>query len=186
MRRKTTYAAFMLAAGIALPVGAQSGYHQSKPLDPANIDRSANACVDFYQFANGGWLKANPLPAAYSRWGSFEELGEGNQANLTKILQAAETNGNSRNAKLLGTYYSNCMDSAAAEKAGISPLKEDLEDIAKIDDKKDIVEEVADLQNKGVGLLFNFGSTQDVKNSTRVIGGASQGGLGLPDRDRKS
>jgi putative endopeptidase len=180
-----TYAAFMLAAGIALPLGAQSGYHQTKPLDPANIDRSANACVNFYQFANGGWLKSNALPAAYSRWGSFEELGQGNQANLTKILQAASTaTGNvPRNTKLLGTYYSNCMDSAAAEKAGISPLKEDLEDIAKIDDKKDIAEEVADLQNKGVGALFNFGSTQDVKNSSRVIGGVSQGGLGLPDRD---
>jgi putative endopeptidase len=180
-----TSAAFMLAVGIALPAGAQSGYHQTKPLDPANIDRTANACVDFYQFANGGWMKNNPLPAAYSRWGSFEELGEGNQANLTKILQAASTaTGNtSRNTKLLGTFYSNCMDSAAAEKAGITPIKEDLEDIDKIDDRKDVVEEVAELHDKGVSGVFNFGSTQDIKNSSRVIGGVSQGGLGLPDRD---
>ena len=106
MRRNTlTYAALMLAAGLALPLGAQNTYHQTKPIDPANVDKTANACVDFYQYANGGWLKANPLPAAYSRWGSFEELGEGNQANLTKILQSASTaTGNvPRNVKLLGT-----------------------------------------------------------------------------------
>lgn len=183
-RNPTTFAALVFALG-ATPIGAQVAFNQKKPVDPANIDRAANACVDFYQFANGGWLKNNPLPAAYSRWGSFEELGEGNQANMTKILQEASTATGEvpRNTKLLGTFYSNCMDSVGAEKAGISPLKEDLDDIARIDDRKDIVEEVAELQNKGVNALFGFGSTQDVKNSTRVIGGANQGGLGLPDRD---
>jgi putative endopeptidase len=185
MRRNTSFAAIVLALGAALPLGAQGTYQQKVPLDPANIDRSANACTDFYQFANGGWLKSNPLPAAYSRWGSFEELGEKNQANLTRILQSASTaTGNvSRNTKMLGTYYANCMDSAGAEKAGAAPLEEMLEDIAKIDDKKDIAEEVAELQSAGVRVLFGFGSTQDVKNSTSVIGGAFQGGLGLPDRD---
>ena len=174
-----------LALAAAVPAGAQNTYQQTRPLDPKNLDRTANACVDFYQFANGGWLKSNPLPAAYSRWGSFEELGETNQANLTKILQAASTaTGNQRrNVKMLGTFYSNCMDSAGAERAGAAPLKEVLDDIDDIDDRKDIVEEVAELQNRGVGVLFGFGSTQDAKNSTSVIGGAVQGGLGLPDRD---
>jgi putative endopeptidase len=185
MRRNYPFAALVLALGAALPLGAQGTYQQTVPLDPANIDRSANACTDFYQFANGGWLKSNPLPAAYSRWGSFEELGEKNQANLTKILEAASTaTGNvSRNTKMLGTYYSNCMDSAAADRAGVTPLKPMLDDIAKIDDKKDIAEQVAELQSAGVRVLFGFGATQDIKNSTSVIGGARQGGLGLPDRD---
>ena len=184
-RNPTTFAALVFALGAA-PLAAQGTYNQTTPIDPANIDRTANACVDFYQFANGGWLKNNPLPAAYSRWGSFEELGEKNQATLTKILEgaAASTDASKpRNYKMLGTFYANCMDSAAAEKAGASPLKETLEGIAKIDDRKDIVEEVAELQNKGIGVLFGFGSTQDAKNSTSVIGGAYQGGLSLPDRD---
>ena len=185
MRRTPQALAALVFVFGALPLGAQSGYRQSKPIDPANIDRTANACVDFYQFANGGWLKNNPLPAAYSRWGSFEELGEGNQANLTKILEAAaKADGNaSRNVRMIGTYYASCMDSAAAEKAGAAPLKDGLDDIDDIDDRKDIVEEVAELQNRGVPVLFGFGSTQDAKNSTSVIGGAFQGGLGLPDRD---
>ena len=112
MRRTSpTIAALSLVVAATLPLGAQNAYRQTKPIDPANIDRTANACVDFYQFANGGWLKNNPLPAAYSRWGSFEELGEGNQANLTKILEASTKAPASapRNTKLLGTYYANCM-----------------------------------------------------------------------------
>ena len=184
-RNPTTLAALVFALGAA-PLAAQGTYNQTTPIDPANIDRTANACVDFYQFANGGWLKNNPLPAAYSRWGAFEELGEKNQATLTKILEgaAASTDASKpRNYKMLGTFYANCMDSAAAEKAGASPLKETLEGIAKINDRKDIVEQVAELQNKGIGVLFGFGSTQDAKNSTSVIGGAYQGGLSLPDRD---
>ena len=90
MRRKSpALAALVFSIGTALPLGAQGAYQQKTPLDPANLDRTANACVDFYQFANGGWIKNNPLPAAYGRWGSFEELGEKNQATLTKILEAA-------------------------------------------------------------------------------------------------
>src|SRR5215211_3234650 len=113
MRRNSqALAGLVFAFGTALPLAAQSGFRQTKPIDPANIDRTANACVDFYQFANGGWLKSNPLPAAYSRWGSFEELGETNQANLTKILQeaAASPAGKVRTYEMLGTYYNNCIN----------------------------------------------------------------------------
>lgn len=186
MRGKSpALAALVFGFGIALPLGAQGSYQQKVPLDPQNIDRTANACVDFNQFANGGWIKNNPLPAAYARWGSFEELGEKNQAALTRILESAasSTAGKSKTYEMLGTFYSNCMDSAAAETAGAKPLEKDLKEIDDIDDKKDIVEEVAELQSKGVPVLFGFGSTQDAKNSTSVIGGAYQGGLGLPDRD---
>ena len=66
----------VLALALAIPAGAQGTYRQTVPLDPVNLDRTANACVDFYQFANGGWVKNNPIPAAYSRWGSFDELSE--------------------------------------------------------------------------------------------------------------
>ncbi|HTD82637.1 MAG TPA: M13 family metallopeptidase N-terminal domain-containing protein, partial [Gemmatimonadaceae bacterium] len=90
---------------------------QTKPLDPANLDRSVSACTDFYQFANGGWIKRNPIPAAYSRWGSFDQLQEGNQSNLLTILKAAAANGNTQaNADIrkLAVFYSSCMDSLGA------------------------------------------------------------------------
>src|ERR1019366_6084632 len=113
MRRITRSSAFLaVAAAIAAPAGAQGTYRQTTPLDPVNVDRSANACVDFYQFANGGWRKKNPLPAAYGRWGSFEELGEKNQEALTSILQVAAANTSTSapaHTRMLGTFYSNCM-----------------------------------------------------------------------------
>ena len=86
---------------------------QSTPLDPANLDRSVAACTDFYQFANGGWVKTHPVPPAYSVWGSFAELGENNQSNLLTILRNAAANGNaqaSADIRKLGVYYSSCMD----------------------------------------------------------------------------
>ncbi|MDO8502223.1 MAG: M13 family metallopeptidase [Gemmatimonadaceae bacterium] len=179
----------LFAAG----AGAQGTYRQTVPIDPANADRTANACVDFYQFANGGWLRNNPLPAAYSRWGSFDELGEQNQAALTSILQSAAASTDAKEAsayRMLGTYYSNCMDSAAAERQGAAPVQLRLNRIAAIEDRMALQREIATLQREiatprgeGVPVLFRFGSTQDAKNSASVIGRASQGGLGLPDRD---
>ena len=176
----------VLALALAIPAGAQGTYRQTVPLDPVNLDRTANACVDFYQFANGGWVKNNPIPAAYSRWGSFDELSENNQATLTKILERAAADADAKQAtasKMLGTYYQSCMDSSAAERLGAAPLKPRLARIAAINTRADLQREIARLHREGVPVLFGFGSTQDSKNSTSVIGGAFQGGLGLPDRD---
>jgi len=187
MRRNARpFALSALAVALAIPAGAQGTYHQTVPLDPVNLDRTANACVDFYQFANGGWVKNNPIPAAYSRWGSFDELSENNQATLTKILDRAAADANAKQAtesKMLGTFYKSCMDSAAAERAGAAPLKPRLARIDAIKTRADLQREIARLHLEGVPVLFGFGSTQDSKNSTSVIGGAFQGGLGLPDRD---
>ena len=183
--RRFTLSVVLLTLAAA-SAGAQPTYRQTVPLDPVNLDRSANACVDFYQFANGGWLRANPLPAAYARWGSFDELGEKNQAALTTILAGAADDNDAKQAssyRMLGTYYSNCMDSAAADRAGAAPLHPELNRINAISDRAQIQREVARLQLNGVQVLFGFGSAQDAKNSTSVIGGAFQGGLGLPDRD---
>src|SRR3954464_4725887 len=89
--------ALALSVALASPVAAQNAVPmQSTPLDPANLDRSVSACTDFYQFANGGWVKRNPIPAAFSRWGSFDQLQEGNQSNLLTILRAASANGNTQ------------------------------------------------------------------------------------------
>src|SRR5207248_6085478 len=89
--------ALALSFALASSAAAQNAVPiQSTPLDPANLDRSVSACTDFYQFANGGWVKRNPVPAAYSRWGSFDELQENNQSNLLTILRAAEANGNTQ------------------------------------------------------------------------------------------
>src|SRR5205085_6282926 len=121
-------------------------------------DRTANACVDFYQFANGGWIKSNPIPAAFSRWGSFDELTEQNQQNLTKILDkaaAAVKSGQAKgNTKMLGTYYASCMDSAAAEKAGAAPLKARLTKIDAVTTREGLQTAIAQMQVEGVSAAF--------------------------------
>jgi putative endopeptidase len=159
---------------------------QTKPLDPANLDRSVPACTDFYHFANGGWIKSHPIPAAFSRWGSFDELQENNQSNLLTILRAASANGNSQataDMRKLSVYYSSCMDSAAAERNGAQPIVPELTRISELTNRAQVESEIARLHSMGVSSLFGFGAEQDAKNSTAVIAGVSQGGLSLPDRD---
>jgi len=179
--------ALALTLGLAASAAAQNAVPiQSVPLDPANLDRSVSACTDFYQFANGGWVKNNPVPAAFSRWGSFDELAENNQGNLFTILRSAAASGNSQaNADLrkLGTFYSSCMDSVGAERAGAQPIKAELDRIDAIRNRTQLEAEIARLHFRGVPLLFGFNAQQDFKNSTSVIAGIGQGGLSLPDRD---
>ncbi|HZF72847.1 MAG TPA: M13 family metallopeptidase, partial [Gemmatimonadaceae bacterium] len=179
--------ALALTFALATSAAAQNAVPmQSTPLDPANLDRSVSACTDFYQFANGGWLKRNPIPAAYSRWGSFDQLQENNQSNLLTILRAAAATGNpqaSADIRKLGVFYTSCMDSAAAERVGFQPIRSELDRIDAIRSRRQLEAEIARLHYRGVPVLFGFGAQQDFKNSTSVIAAVNQGGLSLPDRD---
>ena len=153
--------------------------------DTANLDKTCKPCDDFYQFAMGGWMKNNPIPAAYSSWGTFTQLADKNQQNLRTVLEAAEKSNAQpgTNEQKIGDFYASCMDTAAIEAAGTKPLDPELARIALIKNQADLQTEVARLQRIGTGVLFRFGSSQDAKDSTQVIAIASQGGLGLPDRD---
>src|SRR5437660_8821367 len=89
--------AVALVCAVAASATAQNAVPmQSRPLEPANLDRSVPACTDFYQFANGGWVKSHPVPPAYSAWGSFAELSENNQSNLLTILRHAAATGDTQ------------------------------------------------------------------------------------------
>src|SRR6202048_3541828 len=130
IRMRSALGAVALTLGLATSVAAQSAVPiQSTPLDPANLDRSVAACTDFYQFANGGWVKTHPVPPAYSVWGSFAELSENNQSNVLTILRSSAASGNSRasaDLRKLAIYYTSCMDSTAAERAGAQPIAPEL------------------------------------------------------------
>src|SRR5579864_4038675 len=155
-------------------------------LNPADLDRSANACVNFFQFADGGWVAKHPIPAAYSSWGTFNYLLNRNQDVLHQILDEAAADRKTApgsNEQKIGDYYASCMNADAIEKAGIHPLDAELKRINSITTIQQLEAEVARLQGDGVGVLFRFGSAQDYKDSTEEIGAAFQGGLGLPDRD---
>src|SRR5947208_8019917 len=157
------------------------------PLDPKNIDTSVKPQDDFYLYANGGWLKQNPVPPEYSRWGSFEELTETNNDALHKIAEkAANMHVDAKTApevQKVGDFYASGMDEKIIDAERIRPLEEELKRIDAIKNRADLLKAVAHLHAIGVGAFFEFGSGQDEKDSTREIAQAAQGGLGLPDRD---
>jgi len=176
----------MRTALLTLGLFASAAFAQKAPgFDPSAIDRSANACVDFYQYACGAWTAANPIPADQSRWGRFDALQERNQAILRQILDKASVPSPNRNAidQKIGDFYTACMDEGAINAKGAAPLKPLLDRIAAIADKPAITEAMIELYRSGISPFFRFGPTPDAKNSQQMIGDLDQGGLGLPDRD---
>jgi putative endopeptidase len=155
-----------------------------KAFDLDALDRSVPPCGDFYQYACGGWLKTHPIPNDQSRWGRFNELAERNKAVLHGILEKAAAGSKSDPVdQRLGDFYSACMDEDAAEKKGAEPLKADLAAIDAVASTSDLPALLARFHSEGVDAAFEFGSDQDYKDSTKMIGEVDQGGLGLPDRD---
>jgi putative endopeptidase len=163
---------------VAANISAQSG-----GVETLAIDKSADPCQDFYQYACGNWMKTNSIPAQYSRWGRFNELQEHNQEILRSILEdSASHQERSPIDQKIGALYAACMDENAAEKAGYDPIKPGLESIRNLSDKKMLAQEVAQLQNQGVTAFFTFRSSPDPDNARTTVGNADQGGLGLPDK----
>src|SRR5512146_1252425 len=156
-------------------------------LDVDSMDKTADPCVDFYQYSCGGWMKNNPIPADQARWSVYGKLYEDNQQFLWGILDelSKKTAGRNANQQKIGDFFGACMDEAAVEKLGAAPLKPFLAEINGMKSKKDLPRVLADLHSKTQtsGLFFSFGSNQDFANSESVIAFASAGGLGLPDRD---
>jgi putative endopeptidase len=156
-----------------------------KLLDPANMDTTVRPGDNFFLYANGSWLKNNPIPATETRWGSFNELQENNFKALHELLEGAANMNAAAGSKeqKVGDYYRSGMDSATIEKAGIAPLREILDRIEAISDADGVLKEVATQHTTGLNQLFNFYVGPDDKNVSRQMVQFWQGGLGMPDRD---
>ncbi len=176
----------ILSILVSTLVLAQNAAWQTKPIDTQNMDFSVRPCDDFYQYANGNWLKHNPIPPAYSSWGSFTELAERNDDILHQILEDAANDHTAEPGSILrqmGDFFASGMDTTKIDSLGWRPIAEELGSIESLKDARGIGEALGHLHAIGAGGLFYFGSGQDLKNSTEVIGQLSQGGLGMPDRD---
>src|SRR6266542_3522981 len=137
--------------------------------DVANMDRSVSTCQSFFQYANGGWTKNNPVPAAYSSWGRFNELAEKNRDVVHQILEDAAKNttaAGGSNEQKIGDYYAACMDEASIEADGLKPIEPELQRISKIKDQQSLHAEIAHLHSINVPVLFRFTSGQDYKDAT--------------------
>jgi putative endopeptidase len=175
-----------VACALVMAFSVAATFGQASHFDVRNMDTKASACADFYQYANGGWLTANPIPAAYPAWGVANILNEKNRDVLHEILEAAAKNANARkgsNEQKVGDYFASCMDEAKIEAEGLKPMQSELDLIAKISDEKSLQAEIGHLHAMGYNAAFGSGSIQDFKNSTEVIAVLIQGGLSLPNRD---
>jgi len=174
----------VIAAQETPPAHGPQSLRQNSSLDLSSLDRSADPCVDFYQFSCGGWLKNHPIPPDQASWGRFNELAERNRAELRAILEdAAAAKNRTPNEQKIGDYFASCMDETAINQKGIAVLQPELERIETLGSKSALPSLVAHLHEEGVEVLFGFSSGADFQNARENIGQADQGGLSLPERD---
>ena len=156
-------------------------------LDVPSMDKSADPCVDFYQYSCGGWMKHNPIPPDQAHWSVYGKLNEENERFLWGVLESVAQPAATRTPveRQIGDYFAACMDEAAVEKAGAAPLRAEL---AAIDGLRALGDLPALLGKQhltmhGGNMLFGFSSDQDPGDSKSVIAVVLADGLGLPDRD---
>src|SRR5580658_9463687 len=135
-------------------------------LDLTAIDKTVDPCMDFYQYACGNWMKNNPIPADKSSWGRFNELAERNRYVLRDILDQAQAPGkHSAIEQKVGDYYAACMDETVIEKRGTAPLEPEMNQIAAVKTKQDLIVQIGAMHRNGIPVLFTFGQMPDMRDS---------------------
>ncbi|PYR42840.1 MAG: M13 family peptidase [Acidobacteria bacterium] len=181
MRRLVFALTFVAIPAATALTMAQSARADVRGVDVEALDRKADPCVDFYQFACGGWVAKNPVPADRRSYGRITEVQERNLAILRRILETPGADGD--RAKAAG-YYAACMDESKIEAEGLSPVASDLATIEELVNPDDLPVLAAHLHAMGVPALFRFGAQTDVLGDpTQQIADLDQGGLSLPDRE---
>ncbi len=157
-----------------------------KGIDKTYLDTTFKPVDDFYMYANNGWLKKATIPPSEYAWGTINLLQDEVLKKLHSILdEAASKPGSPKgsNVQLAGDFFASGMDSSKIEKAGISPLKEYLDGVNALKDKKELCTLTSKLHSRLIEVLFSSSVDQDARKSDRMVTSLSQGGLGLPDRD---
>jgi predicted metalloendopeptidase len=185
----------LLSLAVVVPAARNSAQAASdastlpplKVVDRLWIDTTASACTDFFQYANGGWLKHDTIPAAYSSSGVTRDMSDRNELVVRSVLEDVAARRRTlpagSTARKLGTFYGTCMDSSAAEVAGLTPIRPWLRDVDSVTTRARLVPEIARLHAQYVNVAFRYFADADPHDAAHYIAWLAQGGLGLPDRD---
>jgi endothelin-converting enzyme/putative endopeptidase len=155
-------------------------------IETSDLNRNANPCKDFYEFSNGTWRAANPIPATMDRWSRRWAAGETNKDQLRVILEDASAKRDLPKGsvhQLIGDYYGACMDESRMNQAGATPVKPLLAEVTAIKDQAGLQKMVMRLQDLGIQVPFVLDAASDNHNPSQVIANVRASGLGLPDRD---
>lgn len=173
---------FALVMGNAF---AQQADVLSSGLDKANMDLTAKPGTDFYQYATGGWQKAHPLTAEYSRYAQFDALAENNRKQLNELIEQMARCKHKQGSleQKIGTYYRLAMDSVRRNKEDYAPIQSLLNEVQAINSRKGLQYEMARLQSLGISNFFHFGCDADLKDAKWNLMQINQGGISMGERD---
>jgi endothelin-converting enzyme/putative endopeptidase len=181
---------------LAVALAAGCGSHPAQPQTQAaaaqrgvyveDLDRSADPCTDFFAFSNGTWRTQNPIPASMTRWSRRWKAGEDAKDRLKDILDEVSVKRDWPKAsveQLIGDFYGGCMDQPRVDARGAEPIKPLLAEIDQLREPGDVGRMIGKLHAIGVTVPFGLFGSSDLHTPSNVVGWATAGGLGLPDRD---
>ena len=186
MMKKITMAAALAVAALAAdaqaPAAAQGAVHG---VNKADMDMSVRPGDDFYQYAGGGWLNANPMKPEYSSYGVFNDLAETNRKQIRELFEnlSKEKHAFGSVGQKVADLYNMAMDSVRLNKEGAAPLQKDLDKVKAFSKKADFTAFIADQHLYKGNPFFGIGVDTDLKNSDLNVMWLSAGTSGLPDRD---
>lgn len=183
---KGTHLVMMSLAAVAAMSGcSKAPKGQIASFTAEDMDLTVDPATDFYQYANGGWIKQHPLPDDKSRFGAFDLLAEENRDKLKALVEevAAKKGEEGTVDQKIGDLYAAGLDTIQRDIAGYEPLKPYLLKIQNITDKSQLASLIAEFHAANIAPLFYFSASADMKNSDWTIADTWQVGLGMPDRD---
>ncbi|PWB68899.1 hypothetical protein C3F09_10840, partial [candidate division GN15 bacterium] len=160
MKRIAPFILGIALLGIIMTISSAYAEGNARGIDPKNFDTTVSPCQDFFEFANGNWLKENPVPPAYSSWSVDDEMRERNNVMLHEILENAAKDAaapKGSNLQKIGDFFAVAMDSVKIEKEGDTPIKPELDKIAAIKTLADLRNVITGFHAEGNAVLFNCG-----------------------------